>query len=254
MWGKNEMYGMPSLRAAFLFFSLALFSLTGCDNGNNAASRTLELEDPDFRQGILYSKQNEYRLALECFLKVIDSRKGAAESHLEAGRMLLELEDPIPAIYHFEQYIRLKPDSEQAKIVKKMINTAEKIYMKKLPGRPLDADEVGVSDQAALIRKLQTENAKLLREVSELSRINKVGDPLLAATTKNQNEKAKPAVESPSTREGKTYTIQSGDSLYSISKKFYGNGQRANDIYNANRDKLKSPTALAIGVTIVIPQ
>jgi LysM repeat protein len=245
---------MLQLRAVFLLFSIALLSLTGCDNGNNAASRTLELEDPDFRQGILYSKQNEYRLALECFLKVIDSRKGAAESHLEAGRMLLELEDPLPAIYHFNQYIRLKPASEQAKIVKKMINTAEKIYAKQLPGRPLDPDEVGVSDQAALIRKLQAENAKLLREVSELSRINKVGDPLLAATTKNQTEKTKTVVESSATKETKTYTIQSGDSLYSISRKFYGNGQRANDIYNANRDKLKSPTALAVGVTIVIPQ
>ena len=135
-----------------------------------------------------------------------------------------------------------------------MINTAEKIYAKQLPGRPLDPDEVGVSDQAALIRKLQAENAKLLREVSELSRINKVGDPLLAATAKNQTEKTKTVVESSASKETKTYTIQRGDSLYSISKKFYGNGQRMNDIYNANRDKLKSPTALAVGVTIVIPQ
>jgi nucleoid-associated protein YgaU len=81
-----------------------------------------------------------------------------------------------------------------------------------------------------------------------------VGDPLLAATAKNQTEKTKTVVESSASKETKTYTIQSGDSLYSISKKFYGNGQRANDIYNANRDKLKSPTALAVGVTIVIPQ
>lgn len=245
---------MPPLRTLVLLFSTALFSLTGCDNGNNAASRTIELEDPDFRQGILYSKQNEYRLALECFWKVIDSRKGAAESHLEAGRMLLELEDPLPAIYHFNQYIRLKPDSGQAKIVKKMINTAEKIYAKQLPGRPLDPDEVGVSDQAALIRKLQAENAKLLREVSELSRVNKVGDPLLAASTKTVAEKPKTTADSSTTKDTRTYTIQSGDSLYSISKKFYGNGQRSGDIYNANRDKLKSPTALVIGVTIVIPQ
>ena len=83
-----------------------LFLLVGCDDAGPGLPRSLETEDQDFKQGQLFQKQGESRKALECYLKVIDKRKGAAESNLEAGRMYLELQDPLPAIYHFNQYIR----------------------------------------------------------------------------------------------------------------------------------------------------
>ena len=98
------------VRAAFVFMVLLLVC---CEDGSRADSRTLDVEDEDFRQGQNFYKSGEVSKALECYLKVIDKRKGAAESNLEAGRMYLELEDPLPAIYHFNQYIRMKPTSEQ---------------------------------------------------------------------------------------------------------------------------------------------
>jgi hypothetical protein len=76
------------VRAAFVFMVLLL---AGCDDGNRADSRTLDVEDEDFRQGQNFYKTGEVRKALECYLKVIEKRKGAAESNLEAGRMYLEL-------------------------------------------------------------------------------------------------------------------------------------------------------------------
>ncbi len=110
-----------------------LFLLVGCDNAGPGLPRSLETEDQDFRQGQLFQKQGESRKALECYLKVIDARRGSAESHLEAGRLCSELNDPLPAIYHYHQYIRLKPTSEQRKIVEQMIRTAEKQDMQQLP-------------------------------------------------------------------------------------------------------------------------
>ena len=85
--------------------SVLLF--VGCDDNKDTGARTVELDDPEFRQGLTYGKQHESRRALECFLRVIDTRKGAAESHLEAGRMYIDLKEPLPAIYHFKEYIRL---------------------------------------------------------------------------------------------------------------------------------------------------
>ena len=35
--------------------------------------------------------------------------------------------------------------------------------------------------------------------------------------------------------DGKTYTVQNGDSLYKIAKKLYGNGQKSDDLYEANK-------------------
>ncbi len=49
------------------------------------------------------------------------------------------------------------------------------------------------------------------------------------------------------------YTIQPGDSLSKIAKKFYGNAGDWQKIYNANKDKIKNPDMIYPGQKIVIP-
>jgi len=224
--------------------------VVGCDENKDSNARTFELDDPEFRQGLTYEKQRESRRALECFLRVIDSRKGAAESHLEAGRMYIDLKDPLPAIYHFNEYIRLKPTSDQSKIVRQMIKTAEKLYLEQIPGRPMEPDAVGTTDQNSQIQRLKSENERLKREVSDLTRINKVSEA--PATNPVTSSNTKTTTSGPKT--STTYVIKSGDNLSSISRKFYGTDQRKTEIYNANKTKIKNPTKLQVGVIIEIPQ
>lgn len=50
-----------------------------------------------------------------------------------------------------------------------------------------------------------------------------------------------------------TYTVQSGDSLWKISERFYGNGARWKEIYEANKDKIENPNLIYPGQTFVIP-
>jgi LysM repeat protein len=230
-----------------LMTSVLLF--VGCDDNKDTGARTVELDDPEFRQGLAYGKQHESRRALECFLRVIDTRKGAAESHLEAGRMYIDLKEPLPAIYHFKEYIRLKPTSEQSKIVRQMIKTAEKLYLEQIPGRPLEPDAVGTTDQYAQLQKLKSENERLKREVSELSRINKVSEaPITNSTTTSTK------VTSTGPKSSTTYIIKASDTLSSISRKFYGTDSRKTEIFNANKTKIKNPSKLVVGVAIEIPQ
>ena len=241
------------VRAVFVFTVLLL---VGCDDGTRADSRTLDVDDPEFRQGQTFHKQGEIRKALECYLKVIDNRKGAAESHLEAGRMYLELQDPLPAIYHFNQYIRMKPASEQSNIVRQMIKTAEKQFMQQLPGRPLEPDALGGSDLNARLRNLQLENEKLKRELSDYNRTQK-GLTLPTKTTgdKIAADKTTSAEEKPS--RFRQYTVVKGDTLTSIARKSYGdaNPARISAIYNANRDKMTSVNSLPkIGTVILLPE
>lgn len=52
----------------------------------------------------------------------------------------------------------------------------------------------------------------------------------------------------------RTYVVQSGDYLIKIAKKFYGDGNRYKDIYNANTSKVKMPNyVIYTGTTLVIP-
>ena len=61
------------------------------------------------------------------------------------------------------------------------------------------------------------------------------------------------AVSATTTKATKTYTVQKSDTLQKISSKFYGTTKKWTKIYNANRDKLKSPEKIYPGQVLVIP-
>ena len=51
----------------------------------------------------------------------------------------------------------------------------------------------------------------------------------------------------------KTYTVKSGDCLWNIAKKYYGNGAQYTKIYNANKGKIKNPNLIYPGQVLTIP-
>jgi nucleoid-associated protein YgaU len=55
------------------------------------------------------------------------------------------------------------------------------------------------------------------------------------------------------TRSGKTYTVKPGDNLTEIAEKMLGDGDKWKMVYEANRDKLKSPDRLIVGQKLRIP-
>ena len=56
------------------------------------------------------------------------------------------------------------------------------------------------------------------------------------------------------TQQWTTYTVQSGDTLSGIAKKFLGNANDYMDIFNANRDQLTDPDKIKPGQVLKIPQ
>ena len=51
----------------------------------------------------------------------------------------------------------------------------------------------------------------------------------------------------------RTYTVRTGDCLWTIAKRYYGNGAKYTKIYNANRDKIRNPNLIYTGPRLVIP-
>lgn len=68
----------------------------------------------------------------------------------------------------------------------------------------------------------------------------RLGSPVTADNKKNPKNKG-------------TYVVQSGDSLWAIAKKYYGDGSKYTKIYNANKDKIKNPSLIYPGQKLVIP-
>lgn len=88
-----------------------------------------------------------------------------------------------------------------------------------------------------------------LKEYREITvRQVKVNIPKATATVK----KEQPRVDN--TVQPKTYTVKSGDCLWNIAKKFYGNGSRYTEIYNANKGVIGgNPNLIYPGQVFTIP-
>ncbi len=61
---------------------------------------------------------------------------------------------------------------------------------------------------------------------------------------------SRPAAETP---QDQWYTVASGDSLSKIAKRFYGDANRWQNIFDANRDQLKDPDLIKPGQKLKIP-
>jgi nucleoid-associated protein YgaU len=62
------------------------------------------------------------------------------------------------------------------------------------------------------------------------------------------------ATPSPVATAPQTYTVQPGDTLSGIAKRFLGDANAYMDIFNANKDKLKDPNKIQPGQVLKIPQ
>ena len=76
---------------------------------------------------------------------------------------------------------------------------------------------------------------------------------VLAAIDKKSGKIVKAKAANANPKNSGTYAIQAGDSLWSIAKKYYGDGSKCNIIYNANKDKIKNPNLIYPGQKLKIP-
>lgn len=88
---------------------------------------------------------------------------------------------------------------------------------------------------------------KLYREVS----VRAVTVNAAARTATVPKQEVAPRVDN--TVIPKTYTVVSGDCLWNIAKKFYGDGSQYTRIYEANKDKISSPNLIYPGQVLTIP-
>lgn len=86
--------------------------------------------------------------------------------------------------------------------------------------------------------------------------------PPRAALTSNSPQTAPPTQtaqpEQPAptetVRKNRTYTVQKGDMLERIARRELGDGRRANEIFEMNRDQLSSPDDIQPGMVLKLPE
>ena len=164
-----------------LVAALAL-GLGGCGD-NDRLSYANELDEPGYREGQSLLKSGRRQEALSAFLKVIDKRDDAAESHLEVGLLYVQhINDPLSAIYHFRKYLALRPNSPQAPLVRQRINGAILEFARTLPAQPLEGQSQRV-DLVATLDRLKQENESLKQQLADAKAARGVTAPAAARDT-----------------------------------------------------------------------
>ena len=184
-------------------------------------------------------------------MRVIDARLDAAESHLEAGNIYLQsLKDPVRAIYHFDRFLQLIPfcpSKASASINRK----CAKRVCTALPAEPYQGglDRIDLMD---LIEHLKKENASLriCRAQQGLTALKSLVHDGDGPNTSSSERKCSVRIL-PIGR--KCTRCKREDTLSTISQRYYGTPSRYMDIYQANRDRLKTANALKIGQQLRIP-
>jgi LysM repeat protein len=243
-----------SKKCVLAAFALSAVILAGC--GPKAGYALREEDEPAYQRGEVMLRENRRDEALLAFESVVDARRDCPESHLELGRIYMDhVKDPISAIYHFRKYLELVPDSDVSKQVTQLIETAKKDFARSLPGDPLSGMVSG-GDLADQYKKLRAENDDLKRALAALQeparsgRSGQSAAPVAPAPSVQPSAAAQPVARAASS---KAYTVQAGDTLSKISQNVYGTTSRWQEIYDANRDQLKNPHDLKVGMALMVP-
>lgn len=245
--------------------------MRGCENVFQMERVFVETEDENFTRGRELATSGRYLEAMAEFGKIIAEHPDAsAESHFETGLLAFKQHDYPTAIYHFKRYLELRPDasSMRKEQVFAMIESSQKqFFQEMLPTRTGSISPASISSELeAKYRAVSLENENLKREISSLrerlARAENAGrtvsTPVPATVVAQEKPKteAQPATQAEPQRPPvpATHTVVAGDTLSSISKKYYGTTARWRDIYNANRVSMSSPSSLRPGMVLKLPR
>ena len=182
------------------------------------------------------SVQGDFERAVNLYEAALDDSPRGAEVHYKLALLYDDkLKDPVSALHHFKRYLALSPNGSHAKDVNDSIKRDEIAALTALSG-----DSVITRAEAA---RLRNENLALHKQMEDRA----------VSRTALEKFEASNARKPGSKKGGQTYVVQSGDTLFSISRKFYNSPKRWKAILEANRKSVRDPKDLTVGQTLVIP-
>ena len=156
-----------------------------------------------------------------------------------------------------------KEKSEEDKTTEKVEKKAEKPAEKKEEKKDEKAETKKVEKKVVKTEVKKEDKKEVKKETKPLAIIPKAvpdAPPFVIKTTnkpKDKKEKTEIKVDKPEVEidlDYQTYTVQKGDSLSGISRKFYGSSKYYKRIFEANRNIIPSEKALRPGQVLKIPR
>ena len=186
--------------------------------------------------------QNDFSRAINLYEAALDDSPRCADIHYKMALLYDDkLSDPVSALHHLKRYLSLAPSGPHASEARNFIKRDEVALLTSLSG-----DSVVSRTEAA---RLKNENLSLRKEIEDRWAKNRNAEKTSDASPKTATTPEKAADK----KKGQIYVVQSGDTLASISRKFYKSSTRWKEILHANSKKIDNPAKLKVGETLSIP-
>ena len=184
--------------------------------------------------------QGNYLRAINLYEAALDDTPRCADIHYKLALIYDDkMNDPLNALHHFKRYLILNPNGARAVEVKNFMKRDEIALMTSLSG-----DSVVTRTEAA---RLRNENLNFRKEIEEHSAKPKM--TIERALPRDSHAEKTPEKASAN----RTYVVKSGDTLFSIARRFYKSSARWKEIRDANADRIDKPGNLKPGQTLIIP-
>lgn len=264
---------MTFLRAILCGLAVgALVAVTGCTPPGTGSAD--EQKDPYYLSGKRRVNSLDFGGALEDFEKALEANPRSASAHLELGILNEQrTKDYSAAIYHFERFLKYKPDSDFAEPVRQRIISCKQELARTVSLGPVNSM---VQRDLEQLEKTTKENAQLKQQLEQMqnqisqliamqmaqrgqSNVNLTMPTATNRTVVRQvqgglnpgtpGRSGVPATQiAQGSLEGRTHIVKAGDSLYAIAKQ-YGVSMANLQAANPGVDSRK----LKLGQTLRIP-
>jgi len=240
---------------AILSLMLILIPGVGCDR-KVGISDEAERDHPAMKKARELENAGDIEGARTTYQSLLDRDAGIARAHL-ALALLLDKRggDYVDAIYHYQRYLALRPDTEKRRMIESRIRTAQLGYVGTV-----------FTNEAAILRKMaeiEKENVTLTTRVANLD-AQSTQLRVIVKMLRNKNESAAVQADQsldrvtlsvpPPRSAGSLVRVEKGDSLRKLAIRFYGDQERWREIYEANRAHMKRPEDIHIGQMLLMPE
>jgi len=228
---------LTTIVSRWSLLAIGIVLLPGCDrlfpqNGQDALNMAREKE-----------KEGDYQDAVRWYEASLDGTPQTAEAHYDMALIFDDkLDNPVAALDHFQRYIDLAPTGPHAADASSFADQ-DKFKLVNI----LSKGNFMPQQDAA---RLKNQNLDLQKELSDARK--EIAD-MRAMSRESPGSRAGDPIQKPIPAGARTYTVESGDTLRSISRMFYKTGARWQEIQDANFGPIDGTVKLKVGMTLIIP-
>ena len=236
------LWSSDKLKTLRILATVSLLAIaTGCDR--MTTSRGAQLA----KEAEAKATEGDYLHAVGLYEAALDGSAQSADVHYQLALLYDDkMNDPLHALHHFKRYLTLSPNGSHLADAKSFMKRDEMTLMTSLSG-----DSVVTR---AEVSRLKNENLSLRKEIEERWASNRSAASASGKPAPGEAHAEKKTTETAknSNRHPRTYVVRSGDTLASISRKFYKTSARWKEIRAANPG-VDDPEKLKVGESLAIP-